>query len=82
MHSQKKAAQEMNYPVITLLTLASSSMLFADEIVLELDASISSQQILLGEPTVTWRYSASVTQGATLNTQFNSKFFFWDQLSQ
>ena len=47
----------------TLLTLASVSMLFADDIVLDMDASISSQQILLGEPTVTWRYSASVTQG-------------------
>jgi len=53
----------MKTTLTALLTLASASMLFADDIVLDLDASISSQQILLGEPTVTWRYSASVTQG-------------------
>ena len=53
----------MKTPLTALLTLVSASMLFADDIVLDLDASVSSQQILLGEPTVTWRYSASVTQG-------------------
>ena len=49
--------------IIGLLSIASAPMLFAEDIVLDLNSSVSSQQIFLGEPTVTWRYSASVTQG-------------------
>ena len=53
----------MKTPLIALATIASASMLFADDIVINMNASVSSQQILLGEPTVTWRYTASLEQG-------------------
>jgi blue copper oxidase len=60
--------------IIGLLSVASAPMLFAEDIVLDLNSSVSSQQIFLGEPTVTWRYSASLTQGpaSTLSSISNS----------
>ncbi|MBT6269402.1 MAG: multicopper oxidase family protein [Phycisphaerae bacterium] len=50
--------------IIGLLTLAPASMLFGDIIGIDLNSSVSSQQILSGQPTITWRYTASVTQGS------------------
>ena len=53
-----------NRTLISSIVLAiTSTLVCADDIVLELNSSVSSQQILVGEPTVTWRYSASITQG-------------------
>ena len=54
----------MKTSLITLASiLASGSTLVAEEIVINLSSGNSTQQVLLGAPTFTWRYTASLDQG-------------------
>ena len=54
----------MKTSLITLASiLASGSTLVAEEIAINLSSGNSTQQVLLGAPTFTWRYTASLDQG-------------------
>ena len=64
---------KFTYCTLSIVSALGTSLL-ADTIVLDLTSSVSSQQVLSGEPTVTWRYNASLTQGpsSTLSVIPNS----------
>ena len=74
-HSLQLKDLIMKTSLITLASiLASGSTLVAEEIVINLSSGNSTQQVLLGAPTFTWRYTASLDQGpdSTLNLFPNS----------
>ena len=63
-HSLQLKDLIMKTSLITLASiLASGSTLVAEEIVINLSSGNSTQQVLLGAPTFTWRYTASLDQG-------------------
>ena len=63
-HSLQLKDLIMKTSLITLASiLASGSTLVAEEIAINLSSGNSTQQVLLGAPTFTWRYTASLDQG-------------------